>query len=267
MASSNKSSSKKKSDTCVNIEIKDFIEIGNDVNIDEILPLWTKEQEEMVSLIITDVDQIEQPIQYIAGLDISFAKSNDQAVASMVIFDYTTLNIVAKISIYCVIKIPYIPGYLAFRETPIFMKLIEIQKQHCPQLTPQVILIDGNGVWHPRRVGSASHFGLLSGIPCFGVSKNVLNVDSITRFKLQELLTEKAPDIDQYIEVLDDSGNVLGLAYNVTGSVKNAVYISVGHKITLTTALHIFQLVTQYRICEPIRQADLLSRQLVANIS
>ncbi|CAF1315000.1 unnamed protein product [Adineta ricciae] len=267
MASSNKSSKKKTDSTCVNIEIKDFFEIGNDVNVDEILPLWTKEQEEMVPSIITNVDQIEQPINYIAGLDISFVKSNEKAVSSMVIFDYATLDIVAKISIYCIIKIPYIPGYLAFRETPIFMKLIEIQKQHCPQFTPQVILIDGNGVWHPRRAGSASHFGLLSGIPCFGVSKNVLYVDSITRPKIQELLTENAPGVGQYIEVNDDSGNVLGIAYNVTGSVKNAVYISVGHKITLATALQIFESVSQYRICEPIRQADLLSRQMVANIS
>ncbi|CAF4090408.1 unnamed protein product [Rotaria sordida] len=260
-------SNRKKYQRCVNIVIKDLIEIGNDVNVDEILPIWAKEQEDMVPSIITDIDQIEQPIKYIAGLDISFVKTNDKAVASMVIFDYNTLTIVAKISIYCVIKIPYIPGYLAFRETPIFMKLIKIQKQRCRHLTPQIILIDGNGVWHPRRAGSASHFGVLSGIPCFGVSKNVLHVDSITRSKIPELLTENAPDKDQYMEVTDDSDNVLGIAYNVTGNVKSAVYISVGHKIKLATALNVFQSVTQYRICEPIRQADLLSRYMVAQIS
>ncbi|UJR17673.1 hypothetical protein I4U23_004569 [Adineta vaga] len=237
------------------------------MNVDEILPVWTKEQENMVPSIITDSDQIEQPIKYIAGLDISFVKTNDKAVASMVIFDYNTLNIVAKISIYCIIKIPYIPGYLAFREAPIFMKLLDVQRQHCPHLTPQVILVDGNGVWHPRRAGSASHFGVLSDIPCIGISKNVLYVDSITRPKIQELLTEKAPEKDQYIEVTDDSGYVLGLAYNVTGSIKHAIYISIGHKVTLATALNIFQSVTKYRICEPIRQADLLSRKMVTKIS
>ncbi|CAF0759982.1 unnamed protein product [Adineta steineri] len=257
----------KKNTTWLNIVIRDCIEIGNDINVDEILPIWTKEQEDMVPSIITDIDQINEPIRFIAGLDISFVKGNDKAVASMVIFDYRTLNIVAKISIYCVIKIPYIPGYLAFRETPIYMRLLDIQKQRCPHLTPQVILIDGNGVWHPRRAGSACHFGVLSDIPCFGVSKNVLYVDSITRSTIQELLIEKAPEKDQYVEVTDDSGNILGIAYNVTGNVKNAVYISVGHKITLQTALNIFQSVTEYRICEPIRQADLLSRAMVARIS
>ena len=185
----------------------------------------------------------------------------------MVIFRYETLDIVAKISVHCILNIPYISGYLAFRETPVFMKLIDIQNQHCPHLTPQVIIIDGNGIWHPRRAGSASHFGVLSGIPCFGVSKNVLEVDSISRTKIQELLTEKAPGKDQYVEVTDDSGNVLGLAYNVTGSVKNAVYISVGHKITLATACNIFRSVSKYRICEPIRQADFLSREIVAKLS
>jgi deoxyinosine 3'endonuclease (endonuclease V) len=228
---------------------------------------YFREQQGIVSSIITDIDEIEQPIKYVAGLDISFVKTNDKAVASMVIFDYETLNIVAKISVNCNMKIPYIASYLAFREAPVFMKLIDIQKEHCPHLTPQVILMDGNGVWHPRRAGIASHFGVLSGIPCFGVSKNVLYADGITRDRIEELLTEKAPKKDQYTEVIGDSGNVLGLAYNVTGFVKNAVYISVGHKITLPTACNIFKSVTKYRNCEPIRQADLLSREMVAKLS
>ena len=221
----------------------------------------------MVPLIVTDTDQIEYPIRHVAGLDISFVKESDKAVASMVIFNYEMMTIVAKLSVNCILKIPYISGYLAFREAPVFMKLIEIQRRHCPHLSPQVILVDGNGVWHPRRAGSASHFGLLSGIPCFGVSKNILHVDSVTRTSVQELLTEKAPEKDQYIEVADDHGRILGLAYNVTGSIKSAVYISVGHKITLSTACQIFKHVTNYRICEPIRQADLLSREIVASLT
>lgn len=89
----------------------------------------------------------------------------------------------------------------------------------------------------------------------------------VSRTSVQELLSEKAPEKDQYVEVRDDHGQVLGLAYNVTGSIKSAVYISVGHKITLQTACNLFQSVTKYRNCEPIRQADLLSREMVANIS
>lgn len=228
---------------------------------------FSREQQDIVSSIVIDKDQIERPIKYIAGLDISFVKTNDKAVASMVIFDYETLNIVAKISVNCCMKIPYIPSYLAFREAPVFLKLIDIQKEHCPHLTPQVILMDGNGVWHPRRAGIASHFGVLSGIPCFGISKNVLVADGITREKIEQLLSEKAPLEDQYIEVIGDSGDVLGLAYNVTGFVKNAVYISAGHKITLATACDIFKAVTKYRNCEPIRQADLLSREMVAKLA
>ncbi|CAF1062481.1 unnamed protein product [Rotaria sordida] len=264
---SKKGSNNNKNQTCVNIEIKEFFEFGYEMNADDLLPIWTQEQENIVPSIITDTDQIEQPIKYVAGLDISFVKTNDKAVGSMVIFDYDTLNIVAKISVNCNMKIPYIPSYLAFREAPVFMKLIDIQKECCPHLTPQVILMDGNGVWHPRRAGIASHFGVLSGFPCFGVSKNVLYADGITREKIEELLTEKASGENQYVEVIGDSGNVLGLAYNVTGFVKNAVYISVGHKITLTTACDIFKSVTKYRNCEPIRQADLLSREMVTKIS
>lgn len=273
--------------TCLNFEIQDFIEFGYNMDFDKLLPLWEtyvyqdclyfnnyflfktyfREQKDIVSSIITDHDEIEQPLKYIAGLDISFVKTNDKAVASMVIFDYETLNIVAKISVNCNMKIPYKPGYLAFREAPVFMKVIDIQKERCPHLTPQVILMDGNGIWHPRRAGIASHFGVLSGIPCFGVSKNVLYADGITREKVEDLLNEYASNEDQTVEVMGDSGDILGLAYNVTGAIKNAVYISAGHKITLKTACEIFKSVTKYRICEPIRQADLLSRELVLKIS
>jgi deoxyribonuclease V len=185
----------------------------------------------------------------------------------MVIFDYENLNIVGKISVNCNKKIPYIASYLAFHEAPVFMKLLDIRKERCPHLTPQVILMDENGVWHPRRAGIASLFGVLSGIPCFGVSKNVLYADGITQEKIEELLTEKAPNEDQYIEVIGDSENLLGLAYNVTGFIKNAVYISAGHKITLSTACEIFKSVTKYRNCEPIRQADLLSREMVTKLT
>ncbi|CAM4902989.1 unnamed protein product [Rotaria socialis] len=264
---SKQGSNSTKSQTCLNIEISDFIEFGYNMDVTDLLSAWTQEQENIASSAITDVDQIAQPLKYIAGLDISFVKTNDKAVASMVIFDYETLEIVAKISVNCNMKIPYKAGYLAFREAPVFMKMLDIQQEHCPHLTPQVILMDGNGVWHPRRAGIASHFGVLSGIPCFGVSKNVLHCDGVTREHLEELLTEKAPGEDQYIEVTGDSGSVLGLAYNVTGFVKNAVYISAGHKITLKTACDIFKSVTQYRNCEPIRQADLLSREMVAKIA
>ena len=217
--------------------------------------------------IVTHEDQIDQPLRFIAGLDISFVKTNDQAVASMVVFAYPTLEIVAKISVNCRMKIPYIAGYLAFREAPILMKLLDIQREHCPHLTPQVILLDGNGVWHPRRAGLASHFAVLSGIACFGVSKNVLVADGVTREKIDEWLSERAPNENDFFEVNGESGDVLGLAYNVTGSIKNAVFISVGHKITLPTALNIFRSVTKYRICEPIRQADLLSRAMVTKLS
>ncbi|CAF3388331.1 unnamed protein product [Rotaria sp. Silwood2] len=114
-----------------------------------LLPFWGLEQKNIVSLIATDIDQIDQTIKYVAGLDISFVRTNDKAVAAMVIFDYETLSIVAKISINCHMKIPYIPSYLAFLEAPVLMKLIDILQENCPELTPQVILIDGNGVWHP----------------------------------------------------------------------------------------------------------------------
>ena len=211
-----------------------------------------------------DVDQIEESIEYIAGLAINFTETNDKAVASMVVFDCENLEPVAKISVCCNIKIPYITGYSAFRDCPVFMKIIDILKENCPELMPQVILMNDNGVWHPKRAGIASYFSILSGIPCFGVSKNLIVADGITQERVEQMLVEQAPIENQFVQVVGDSGAVLGLAYNITGSLKNAVYISAGHKITLQTACDIFKKVTKLNITETVHQADQLSRDLVA---
>ena len=164
-------------------------------------------------------------------------------------------------------KIPYIASYLAFHEAPVFMKFLDIQRKHCSHLTPPVILINDNGVWHPRRAGIASYFGVLDGIPCLDITKNVLCVDGIIGGKIKELLADNAPGENQYVQVIGDSGQLLGLAYNASGSAKNAVYISVGHRITLETVRKIFQSVTKYRIWGPTRQVDILRREMVTKLS
>ncbi len=71
---------------------------------------------------------------------------------------------------------PYVPGYLAFREADLLVELVERQKSVMPEVTPQVILIDGNGILHPHRFGLASHMGVLLDMPTVGVAKNLFQV-------------------------------------------------------------------------------------------
>uniref|UniRef100_A0A8C5CVX2 Endonuclease V n=1 Tax=Gadus morhua TaxID=8049 RepID=A0A8C5CVX2_GADMO len=76
---------------------------------------------------------------------------------------------------------PYVAGFLAFRETPFLMEALRRLERNRPQLLPQVVLVDGNGLFHYREFGLACHLGVLSGIPCVGVAKNLLQVQGVTK--------------------------------------------------------------------------------------
>ncbi|KAJ1971513.1 hypothetical protein H4R34_005720, partial [Dimargaris verticillata] len=77
----------------------------------------------------------------------------------------------------CRFDLPYVAGYLAAREAPILAQMIQELRQEQPELVPQVIMVDGNGVLHPRRFGLASHLGVVADIPTIGVAKNFLQID------------------------------------------------------------------------------------------
>jgi deoxyinosine 3'endonuclease (endonuclease V) len=234
------------------------------MNIKDCLSSWEREQCDLIDKInLTDRYQISE-IKYIGGADISWDKNNIDAVACMVIHEYPSLKLVGQFTVKCQVHIPYQPGFLAFREVPVYLKLTDAIHQNYPELLPQMILIDGNGVWHPRGLGAASHFSILSGIPAIGVSKNVLFADGMGRDEVLELVEMYADKKDETVEVIGQSLKLLGYAYNSSGSAKKAIYISAGNMVSQPTALEIVKSVNKYRVSETIRQADKLSRMLLA---
>ena len=243
---------------CIKMHFDENIIIGDEnIDINEYIDIWNKEQNEMVNKIKYDNMNLDD-IKYIGGMDLSFKKGTNNGIGCLIIHEYKTMNLVAEFSIKCQVNIPYKAGYLAFREAPILLKLIECVREEYPELMPQLILIDGNGVWHPRGCGIATHFSILSGIPSVGVSKNVLCIDDIDRKAVEKLLLENAKNKDEIVRIKD-----LGYAYNVTGNIKKAIYVSVGNNITLEQSINIVKSVAIYRISEPIRKADKLSRLLI----
>ena len=248
----------------VKVHITEPIVFG-DKNIDtnSLLPVWKKEQKEIVDKVSSDDNISLENIKYLGGMDISFEKDSNRGVACLVVFDFKTMEIVAQFSINYIVDIPYIVGYLAFREVPPLLKLIEIINRDYPELLPQLILMDGNGVWHPRSCGIATHFSILTGIPCIGVAKNVLAVENITDDVVHSLLKENAPEKNMSIKIVTTSGRVLGCAYNATGTIKKSLYVSIGNGISLDTAMRVVELVNKYRVSETIRQADHISRLLL----
>ncbi|KAK5575273.1 hypothetical protein RB653_010530 [Dictyostelium firmibasis] len=241
-------------------------------------------------------------LKYIGGVDISFVKDNDiDACASLIVIEYPSLKIVYKDIEFVKLTELYIPGFLAFRETPHLIKLVDRLKQSSTHnyLLPQIIMIDGNGILHPRGFGLASHLGVLIDIPTIGVGKTFFHVDGLStkeikskveseRLKYLSTLSKQTDttttttttnttstnknknknnknkeDINIEVQLKGESGRVWGSAILSNSNCKNPIYVSVGHRVSLETALKVVKLTSPYRVPESIRQADLLSRDYI----
>lgn len=138
---------------------------------------------------------------------------------------------------------PYIPGFLSFREIPAVLDALEKIK-----ITPDLILCDGQGIAHPRRFGIACHLGVLVDIPTIGVAKS--------------LLIGKHEDLSETRgswQPLVDKGETIGAVLRTRIGVK-PVYVSSGHRISLTTAIdYVLRCTPKYRLPETTRIADKLA--------
>ncbi len=180
-------------------------------------------------------------VRYIAGVDISVDMVRKAATGSAVLLDYPGLEIVEIGMAQGTLDFPYIPGLLSFREIPLTLAA-------CEKLTiaPDLIIVDGQGIAHPRRIGLASHLGLFLDTPTIGCAKS--------------LLCGKHEDVEaepgSYSPIMD-RGETIGAALRTKTAVK-PVYISIGHKTDLENAIHwIMRCSRGYRLPEPTRLAHL----------
>ncbi len=177
--------------------------------------------------------------RFIAGVDISAGKGAGMATGAVVILNYPELRVVETKVAQGRLDFPYIPGFLSFRESPLTLAA-------CQKLTisPDLILVDGQGIAHPRRLGLASHLGLFLNTPTIGCAKSIL------------CGSHEAPGAEpgSYTEVVD-KGEIIGAALRTKLGVK-PVYVSIGHKIDLNTAIYwVMKCCHGYRLPEPTRLA------------
>jgi endonuclease V len=156
---------------------------------------WKKEQIELKKKLITkdnfDFSIEEKTLKLIGGVDISFDPVNPKdAVASLVVLSFPELKVVYEIYEKVKMKLPYKAGFLAFREVDFLLDLIFKTQKTNPQFMPQLIMVDGSGIHHPRGFGLASHLGVLSGIPTIGIAKKLLVIDGITNEKVEKMKNE-----------------------------------------------------------------------------
>ncbi len=203
--------------------------------------------------------------QLIGGVDISFIKNSEtDACACLVVLCASTLEVVWQRCRRVVLTAPYIPGYLAFREVGFLTSLLDELRAEAPHLVPEVILVDGNGVLHPARFGLACHLGVLSGIPTVGCGKTLHHVDGLSAKAAKSLHSSMAQRFAS-AKLVGESGAVWGALLRTSEPVDEAsfkpVIISVGHGISLDSAIALTIRVTTHRIPEPVRQADLRGRE------
>ena len=166
---------------------------------------------------------------------------------------------------------PYIAGFLAFREVHPLLQLLNKLKQEHPEFYPQIILVDGNGRLHPRTCGIACHLGVLANIPTIGVAKNFLVIkdqDSDSGEPLISMSQVKQQARTQLIKrgdhlLLQTREMIYGAALRTTDAAPNPIFVSQGHRVSLETALKVTLACCQFRIPEPIRRADLDSRAYI----
>ena len=226
---------------------------------------WSSIQNSLKSkLILSDLhDWNVSSLSLIGGMDISCSKKDPSyAVTALTICDSSLKCIYEKYSIVKMTE-PYVPGFLAFREVNHLKNLLDDLKKNYPKKFPEVILCDGNGILHSKRFGIACHLGVLEDIPTIGCSKTVFATEGITEKNVKKLSRENLKVKGDYIPLYGNNNDILAYALKSTEESINPIIVSIGHRVSENTALEIVKKCTLYRVPEPIRLADKISRRLL----
>lgn len=183
-------------------------------------------------------------VRFIAGVDMAINEESGMARAAVVLLSYPDLVMQERHIYEEPLRMPYIPGLLSFREAPCVLGAFARLRQQ-----PELVMVDGQGIAHPRRLGIASHLGLWLELPTIGCAKSILTGHSAS-------LGEEAGACVPLI----DAGETIGMVVRTRTGVKPMI-ISLGHRISLETSVrYVLACCRGYRLPEPTRQADKLSK-------
>ena len=183
-------------------------------------------------------------LKLIGGTDVAYARG--RAIGAWVVLDFKTLSVVDRAVSEVEVKFPYVPTLLSFREvSPVISAYMKLR------VKPDISLVDGQGQLHPYRAGFASHLGVVLDIATIGVAKKLL-CGTIGEWR------------DLWAPVID-RGEIIGA---VLKSRNKLVYVSVGNKISLETAIEVVKsCIKDHWLPEPIRVAHSLATRIARKIS
>lgn len=267
-----------------NASVKMFDEaFQSDKNI---LDTWKKRQIELKKMLVytdpvnlstaaeevlnvsNDPDILSSSLQRVGGVDISFVKGNaTKACACLVVLEWPSMKVLFSKQKIVELTAPYIPGYLAFRECPFLVDLVnEVRREKGDSICPQLLFVDGNGILHPRGFGLASQLGVLTNLPTIGIGKNLMMIDGLENETIRKAVDDASHRGDDSISLVGNSGKTHGATLIKIGSTSKPIFISCGNNVTLQTAVTLTRACSKYRIPEPIRQADLISRKVLRDM-
>ncbi|MCL4534416.1 MAG: deoxyribonuclease V [Bacteroidetes bacterium] len=181
-------------------------------------------------------------VRWVAGVDVGVRGS--ESIAAVALLHYPDLSVAEVSRARRPVTFPYIPGLLSFRELPAVLSAFQGLQQ-----TPDLVLVDGQGLAHPRRFGIACHLGVLLDLPTIGCAKSRL-------YGREDPLDEEAGST----AYLRDGREIIGALVRTKRGSK-PVYVSIGHKVDLPTAIsYTLSCTGRYRLPEPTRQAHLAAR-------
>ncbi len=194
-----------------------------------------KEQLRLAKKVIVKDDFDE--LKLIGGCDQAF--TDNKVISAVVVLDYATLKVVEKK--YAVVEAPiqYIPGFLSYRESPAVIEAVSKLNQK-----PDLLMVDANGILHPRKIGMASHLGILLDMPTIGVAKKLLMGEE----KDGKILVDGEPR---------------ALAIKTKEHAK-PIYVSPGHRVSMRTAAEVVKkcMVEKHKLPEPLHEAHKYSNKV-----
>ena len=202
-------------------------------------------QKQLAEQIVLEGNPSEKQVRKIAGADMAFSRKHNLAFGVVAIYSFPDFEILEIQRGVKKIDFPYVPGFLSFREAPLLLDLFENLRN-----IPDIVMIDGQGIAHPRRLGLAAHIGLFLQIPTIGVAKS----------RLFGKYTEPGPSKGDW-SWLWNGDEKIGVVLRTRDNVK-PVFVSPGNMISLEGARDwALKCAIKYRIPEPTRIADKLVGQ------
>ncbi|MCP4613088.1 MAG: endonuclease V [Planctomycetes bacterium] len=189
---------------------------------------------------------VKRPLELIAGIDCAFSKDGGEIIAAVVVLKMADFSVVETVSAVRKVMFPYIPGLLSFREAPVCIAAVEKLKSK-----PDLFMIDGQGIAHPRRLGLAAHLGLFFDKPTIGCAKS----------RLTGIYEEPGLEKGAHALLKDKKGTLSGQSETIGAVLRTRtnvkpVFVSVGNKCLLKDAIEItLACAVKYRLPEPTRLA------------